>query len=93
MKQWAEYMNSFGEHVEPGFKFEPCNWGHSEDGTIVYFTVNWEVTFKTGPFAGIPMKTTANVRKHMCDGKIVQKYHIFSIPENAFNEITKKLSA
>ena len=54
-------------------KFEPVNWAAVED--TVYFTVNWEfIWLKTGK----EVKTSANVRKVVKDGKIIQKYHLLN---------------
>ena len=74
------------------FVFGLGHFGHSLDGSIVYYSINWEVTFKVGPYAGIPMKTRSNVQKIMKDGKIVEKYHTFSVPQNAVEALEQKLT-
>ena len=52
-------------------KFEPVNW--AAVGNTVYFTVNWEFIWK---HTGKRVVTSANVRKVVKDGKIIEKYHI-----------------
>ena len=62
-----EIMPEYMEMV----KFEPVNW--AAVGNTVYFTVNWEFIWnKTGKH----VVTSANVRKVVKDGKIIEKYHI-----------------
>ena len=54
-------------------KFEPVNWAAVDD--TVYFTVNWEFIWKK---TNKLVKTSANVRKVIKDGKIREKYHIIN---------------
>ena len=62
-------------------KFEPENW--AEVGDTVYFTVNWEFIWKE---TNTLIRTSANVRKVIRDGKIAEKYHIIN-----YNDVTKQL--
>ena len=52
-------------------KFEPVDWCATENK--VYFTVHWEFLWKP---TGQLVKTSANVKKVIVDGKIKEKYHI-----------------
>ena len=69
-EELQELFNKMQEYIEV-IKFEPQDW--SAIRNIVYFTVNWE--FKWIPTGKI-VKTSANVKKIIKDGKISEKYHI-----------------
>ena len=62
-------------------KFEPVNWAGV--GDTVYFTVNWEFIWKE---TNTLIRTNANVRKVIRDGKIVEKYHIVN-----YNDIKEQI--
>ena len=66
-KKFSEEMNNYVEVR----KFEPVNWAACDD--TVYFTVNWEFVWKK---TNKLVKTQANVRKVIKDGKIIEKYHL-----------------
>ena len=57
-------------------KFEPVDW--CEVSNTVYFTVNWEFLWK--PTQQV-VKTSANVRKVIVDGKIREKYHMVNFAD------------
>lgn len=57
-------------------KFEPVDWCAVDNN--VYFTVNWEFLWK--PSAQL-VKTSANVKKVIVDGKIKEKYHIVNFTD------------
>ena len=69
-EQLASMFADFSNHIDM-LKFEPVNWAAVDD--TVYFTVNWEMIWKK---TGKLVKTSANVRKVIKDGKIIEKYHI-----------------
>jgi len=79
LQQWSDMGEKFGDYCDIK-KFEAEHWGHSNDGEHVYFVVNWNVTWKVGPFTGQTWDTTANVRKHIKDGKIFEKMHCINMP-------------
>ena len=64
-------------------KFEPVNWSEVEN--TVYFTVNWEFIWKE---TNTLIRTSANVRKVIRDGKIAEKYHVIN-----YNDVAKQLGA
>ena len=69
-EELQELFKKMPEYIEV-IKFEPKDW--SAIRNIVYFTVDWE--FKWVPTGKI-VKTSANVKKVIKDGKISEKYHI-----------------
>ena len=57
-------------------KFEPVDWCEVDNN--VYFTVNWEFLWKP---TNQLVKTSANVKKVIIDGKIKEKYHIVNFAD------------
>ena len=79
-KALINFMEEMNNKIEIK-TFEPVNWAQVED--TFYFTVNWEFIWKE---TNTLIKTSANVRKVIRDGKIVEKYHFIN-----YNDIKKDL--
>ena len=72
LEQLGKMFSEIPNYIEIK-KFEPVNW--AAVGDTVYFTVNWEFIWLKN---GKNVKTSANVRKVIKDGKIYQKYHLIN---------------
>ena len=77
---FVTFMEEMNKKIEIR-KFEPVNW--CGVGEVVYFTVNWEFIWKE---TNTLIRTSANVRKVVRDGKIIEKYHLIN-----YNDIGREL--
>lgn len=77
---FINFMKEMNNKIEIK-RFEPINWVEVED--TVYFRVKWEFIWKE---TNTLIRTSANVRKVIRDGKIVEKYHLIN-----YNDIKKDL--
>ena len=77
---FVAFMMEMNKRIETR-KFEPIDW--CGVGETVYFTVNWEFIWKE---TNTLIKTSANVRKVVRDGKIIEKYHLIN-----YNDIKREL--
>jgi hypothetical protein len=81
-EEFVKFMEEMNKKIITK-KFEPVNW--SEVGNTVYFTVNWEFIWKE---TNTLIRTSANVRKVIRNGKISEKYHLIN-----YNDVAKQLGA
>ena len=78
---FVNFMEEMNKKIETK-KFEPTNWAGV--GETVYFTVNWEFVWRE---TNTLIKTSANVRKVVRNGKIVEKYHLVN-----YNDVMRDIS-
>tara|TARA_B100000674_G_C37850734_1_gene919854 strand:- start:245 stop:718 length:474 start_codon:yes stop_codon:yes gene_type:complete len=84
-EQLAKVFDILPKYIDI-IKFEPVDWCAVDNN--VYFTVNWEFIWK--PTDQL-IKTSANVKKIIVDGKIKEKYHIVNFTDVAGVSVTWSL--
>jgi len=88
-----EDFEKFMDECSNAFQRTPVEYkeyGVSENGNVVYWKTNWDVIWKTGPYAGQHWQTTGIDRKHLKDGLIWRDFNIVNVPKDVSEEIFER---